>query len=68
MKITTLVENHEDEGNASLKAEHGVSFFIEVGDHVYMSDVGQSGNFADNAERLGIDLDRVEILAISHSR
>ena len=66
MKITTLVENHEDEGNTSLKAEHGVSFFIEVGDHVYMSDVGQSGNFADNAAMLCVDLGRVETLAISH--
>lgn len=66
MRITTLVENHKNWGNPPLKAEHGVSFFIEVGNHVYMSDVGQSGNFADNAARLGVDLGRVETLAISH--
>lgn len=66
MKITTLVENHEDETNPSLKAEHGVSFYIEIQDRRYMSDVGQSGKFADNAEELGVDLSKVETLAISH--
>jgi 7,8-dihydropterin-6-yl-methyl-4-(beta-D-ribofuranosyl)aminobenzene 5'-phosphate synthase len=66
MRITTLVENHVNKSTPSLKAEHGVSFYIEIGDHVYMSDVGQSGNFADNAEKLGVDLGRVETLAISH--
>lgn len=66
MRITTLVENHGHKSTPSLKAEHGVSFYIEIGDHVYMSDVGQSGNFADNAEKLGVDLGRVETLAISH--
>lgn len=66
MKIITLVENHEDKSNPSLKAEHGVSLYIEIGDHVYMSDVGQSGNFADNAVKLDVDLSQVEALAISH--
>ena len=66
MKITTLVENHSNFQKPSLKAEHGVSFYVEVGGHTYMSDVGQSGNFADNAEKLGINLSKVETLAISH--
>ena len=66
MKITTLVENHGNVEKPSLKEEHGVSFYIEVGEHVYMSDVGQSGNFAVNAEKLGVDLGKVETLAISH--
>ena len=66
MKITTLVEDHENVEKPSLKAEHGVSFYIEVGEHVYMSDVGQTGNIADNAAELDIDLSKVEVLAISH--
>ena len=33
---------------------------------MYLSDVGQSGKFADNAEKLGADLAKVEALAISH--
>jgi len=31
-----------------------------------MSDVGQSGNFADNTHHMDIDLSKVEALAISH--
>ena len=66
MRITTLIENHPDQNRPELKAEHGVSFYIEVGDHVYMSDVGQSGNFAENSVKLDVDLSQVEALAISH--
>jgi len=66
MKITTLIENHQDPGQPELKAEHGVSFHIEHGGHIFMSDTGQSGAFADNAKKLGIDLSEVEVLAISH--
>ena len=66
MRITTLVENHMNQARLSLFAEHGVSFFIEKSNHVYMSDVGQSGSFADNAAELDVDLSQVEVLAISH--
>ena len=66
MKIITLIENHNNKTRPSLNYEHGVSFYIENGDHVYMSDLGQSGNFADNAVKLNVDLSKVETLAISH--
>ena len=66
MRITTLLENHINENHSALQAEHGLSFYIENRGYVVMSDVGQSGKFAENAEALGIDLTRVEALAISH--
>jgi 7,8-dihydropterin-6-yl-methyl-4-(beta-D-ribofuranosyl)aminobenzene 5'-phosphate synthase len=66
MRITTLVENVLQPKRGDLKAEHGLSFFIEHQDHVFMSDVGQSGNFADNAKNLGRDLNQVDALAITH--
>lgn len=66
MQIITLIENHPHPDQGDLAAEHGLSFYIEVNDHVYLSDVGQSGKFADNAGKLGLDLSRVEALAISH--
>jgi 7,8-dihydropterin-6-yl-methyl-4-(beta-D-ribofuranosyl)aminobenzene 5'-phosphate synthase len=66
MRITTLIENHTSESQPKLQAEHGVSFYIEHLDHVFLSDVGQSGKFAQNASRLGLDLTRVEALVISH--
>lgn len=66
MRITTLLENHTNRENPLLKAEHGLSFYVENQGHILMSDVGKSGNFADNAKVLGIDLSKVEALAISH--
>ncbi len=66
MQITTLLENHKNFDQPELQAEHGLSFYIEHEGHVYMSDVGQSGKFAYNAVKLGKDLRRVEVLAISH--
>jgi 7,8-dihydropterin-6-yl-methyl-4-(beta-D-ribofuranosyl)aminobenzene 5'-phosphate synthase len=66
MKITTLVENHPNKGQPGLKAEHGVSFYIEKGEHAYMSDLGQGDKFARNATALDIDLKTVEVVAISH--
>lgn len=64
MKITTLIENttlRED-----LTAEHGLSLYIETGKHTILFDAGQTGAFADNAEKLGIDLKKVDICILSH--
>lgn len=66
MKITTLLENHANPDQPELLSEHGLSFYIENQGHVVMSDVGQTGKFAENAAILGIDLDLVEAVAISH--
>lgn len=64
MKIVTLAENtsvSEEYGN-----EHGLSLYIETESHQLLFDVGASGLFAENAEKLGLDLSKVDILVISH--
>ncbi|MDY6874463.1 MAG: MBL fold metallo-hydrolase, partial [Chloroflexota bacterium] len=66
MRITTLIENHADSGPSGLEGEHGLSFFIEHPSGVFLSDVGASSLFADNAGRIGVDLDQVGGLVISH--
>jgi len=63
MRITTLVENHPGEG---LAGEHGLSFYIEHQGRVYLSDVGKTGLFVENARKLGADLAAVEALVITH--
>lgn len=64
MKIWTLIENtacRED-----LAAEHGLSLYIETGKHRILFDTGKSGAFADNAEKMGVDLSAVDMAILSH--
>ena len=64
VKITVLIENttlRED-----LTAEHGLSLHIETADRNILFDAGQTGAFADNAEKLGIDLTKVDLCILSH--
>ena len=64
MRIVTLMENtscRED-----LCAEHGLSLYLETGEHRILFDAGQTGAFADNAEKLGIDLKTVDFAVLSH--
>jgi len=64
MKIWTLVENTAC--RADCTAEHGLSLYIETGDHRILFDAGQSGAFADNAEKMGVDLSKVDFAVLSH--
>ena len=64
MKIVTLMENtacRED-----LTAEHGLSLYIETGAHRILFDAGQTDAFADNAQKLDIDLSSVDLCILSH--
>ena len=64
MKIWTLMENTASRDD--LKAEHGLSLYIEAKGKKILFDAGQSGDFADNAEKLGIDLANVDFAVLSH--
>lgn len=64
MKIWTLMENTAS--RKDLAAEHGLSLYIEANGKRILFDAGQSGAFADNAEKLGIDLKKVDFAVLSH--
>ena len=66
MRVTTLIENSMLEGREDLVAEFGLSLHIRRGDLQILFDTGASGAFADNAERLGIDLAKVDLAVLSH--
>lgn len=64
VRIVTLVENTAK--REDLAAEHGLSLYIETGDRKILFDAGQSGAFWDNAQKLGVDLEKVDIAVLSH--
>lgn len=63
VKIRILVDNLVNEG---LAAEHGLSFWLEVDDKRILFDTGQGGILKNNADILGIDLRKTDMLVLSH--
>jgi 7,8-dihydropterin-6-yl-methyl-4-(beta-D-ribofuranosyl)aminobenzene 5'-phosphate synthase len=62
--ITCLVDNRTS--GAGLKAEHGLSFLIQYGGKKYLFDTGQTDVVFRNAEKMGLSLDDIDGLIISH--
>lgn len=64
MKVTVLVDNRDGE---QLKGEWGLSFYIEYEGKTVLLDAGLSGLFAENAEKLGLDIRKVDYAVLSHA-
>ena len=64
MRVVTLIENTSC--GSTCECEHGLSFYIETGNHKILFDAGQTDAFARNAEKLGVDLSQVELAILSH--
>ena len=64
MKITVLVENTTKDKN--LKTQHGLSLYIETENHNILFDLGEDNVFLDNAKSLGKDIEKVDVVIISH--
>ncbi|WP_411681373.1 MBL fold metallo-hydrolase [Clostridium thailandense] len=66
MKITTLIENSQDDLKV-LKNEHGLSMFIQTTNCNILFDTGKSGDFIDNAKKLNINISKTDIIVLSHA-
>ena len=66
INVVTLMDDASSE-NLALKAEHGLSFFIEAGKKKFLFDCGASAATISNAHRLGVDLKSASFTACSHS-
>lgn len=64
LRITTLVE--DTAGGRGILAEHGLSFWIELGSRKILFDTGQGLVLTGNARQLGVPLEQSDAVIISH--
>lgn len=64
MHISILVDNKSH--SKEFECEHGLSVHIKVGDEHYLFDMGQTDKFIRNAEKLNIDLKKLNLAIVSH--
>jgi 7,8-dihydropterin-6-yl-methyl-4-(beta-D-ribofuranosyl)aminobenzene 5'-phosphate synthase len=62
MRVITLVENLVYK--KGVRAEHGLSFYLECDKSKILFDTGQSGLFLENAVKLGVEISEVDALVI----
>lgn len=65
-RVTTLVDNSVSLSGGKLIGEHGLSFYVETGDHKILFDTGQNVALSHNANVLGIDLGGIDSVVLSH--
>lgn len=63
MRISILNENA---AGKDFEAWHGLSYFIAANGHKLLWDTGSSMAYIKNAQKLGIDVDDAELIALSH--
>ena len=66
MNIKVLVDNNTNV-TSGLKAEHGLSFWLQTGGKNILVDVGETSAFADNAIEMGVDIATTDYLVLSHA-
>ncbi len=66
MRIKVLIENTTAPEMSGLRPQHGMSLYLEIQDKKLLFDTGQNQFFLENARKMGISLDEVEQLIISH--
>jgi 7,8-dihydropterin-6-yl-methyl-4-(beta-D-ribofuranosyl)aminobenzene 5'-phosphate synthase len=67
MKVSVLTENSAGQSHCGdCLAEWGLSLYLEVGDVRILFDSGHKGTFLQNANALGVDLEGVDFVVLSH--
>ena len=64
VKITTLIENTS--GAPFICGEWGLSMLVETDENTFLFDTGPSERIIENAQRLGVDLSKIDKIALSH--
>lgn len=64
MNVRVLVE--DTSSSPEYRCEHGLSLFIETKRHKILFDMGQTGLFLENAEKMGVDVGAADVAVLSH--
>jgi 7,8-dihydropterin-6-yl-methyl-4-(beta-D-ribofuranosyl)aminobenzene 5'-phosphate synthase len=64
LRLTAVVDNRAH--RKGLFAEHGLAFFVEADDSRILFDTGQGNALCQNARELGVPLDRLDAIVLSH--
>ena len=64
MKIVTLMENTAV--SPDLHTEAALSMYVEANGKKILFDTGMTADFAENARKLGVDLEQVDMVILSH--
>ena len=65
MIIKMLIENQRKSNE--FQKEHGVSLYIETQGRKLLFDTGASGAFVDNAVKMGLNIQDIDDVIISHA-
>lgn len=64
MIIKTLVENTSI--SEAFKSQHGLSLYVETKNHKLLFDLGKDTLFLENAKKMNIDIEDIDLVVISH--
>jgi 7,8-dihydropterin-6-yl-methyl-4-(beta-D-ribofuranosyl)aminobenzene 5'-phosphate synthase len=64
--MTIVVLSDNSVSARGLRGEHGLALWIDTGDHRLLFDTGQGLVLTDNARALGVDLESVDAIVLSH--
>lgn len=64
--MTIVVLSDNTVSLRGIRGEHGLSLWIDSGDHRVLFDTGQGLVLTDNARALGVDLERADAIVLSH--
>lgn len=64
MKLITVIE--DTPGSLDCSYEHGLCIYVETKKHKLLLDTGATTAFINNAKKLGIDLQKIDTVVLSH--
>lgn len=66
MRIAVLLENDKVQEKDALQSAHGLSIYLETRGRKLLFDFGPDGRFLENARRMNIHLEEVDLAFLSH--